>query len=237
MDERQDHHVHSTFSDDAVSTLDENVAAASDRGLRVLRLVDHVRLSTTWVPDFLAAVAALDVPDGLEVCTGVEAKILDSAGRLDLPDGLGTHPGVDRVLVADHQFPGADGPVSPRVVRDGILTPQDAADALDVVVTATVAAMHQVDRAQIAHLFSLLPKIGVSEDQVTDEHVAALGAAAAATGTTIEVNEKWACPGPRVVRALLAAGVELVVSTDSHVASDVGRYARVSEILRVADSS
>lgn len=235
VDERQDHHVHSTFSDDAVSTLEENVAAASARGLRVLRLVDHVRVSTTWVPDLLAAVAALDVPDGLEVRTGVEAKILDASGRLDLPPGLGTHAGVDRVLVADHQFPGADGPVSPRVVRERVRTPQDAADAVDVVVGATVAAMHQVDRAQLAHLFSLLPKIGASEDDVTDEHLRALAAAAAATGTLVEVNEKWACPGPRTVRALLAAGVELVVSTDSHDSRDVGRYSRVSEILQAAD--
>ena len=31
----EDHHVHSTFSDDAVSTVADNVRAARDRGLRV----------------------------------------------------------------------------------------------------------------------------------------------------------------------------------------------------------
>ncbi|HLT67279.1 MAG TPA: PHP domain-containing protein, partial [Microbacterium sp.] len=95
---RGDHHVHSTFSDDAVSSLEENVAAAHAAGLTELRLVDHVRASTSWVPDFVAAVAALEVPDGLTVHTGVEAKILDASGSLDLPAGL---RGLDRILMAD----------------------------------------------------------------------------------------------------------------------------------------
>ena len=43
-------------------------------------------------------------------------------------------------------------------------------------VTATVRAMHRVGRAQVAHPFSLLPKIGLSEDDVSDEHLDALAA-------------------------------------------------------------
>ena len=74
----QDHHVHSTFSDDAVSSLAENLQAAQERGLRAICLAEHVRRDSDWVPDFLGAVAALpDVP-GLDVRAGVEAKTLDS---------------------------------------------------------------------------------------------------------------------------------------------------------------
>jgi putative hydrolase len=54
--------VHSTFSDDAVSTLAENIAAAEAAKLDTVRLIDHVRASTTWVPEFLAAVAAEPEP-------------------------------------------------------------------------------------------------------------------------------------------------------------------------------
>ena len=43
---RGDHHVHSTFSDDAVSTIEENVMAAVAAGLAELRLVEHVRADT-----------------------------------------------------------------------------------------------------------------------------------------------------------------------------------------------
>ena len=231
---RGDFHVHSTFSDDAVSTITENIAAAAAVDLLELRLVDHVRRDTSWVPEFTAAVAAERVPDGLTLLTGVEAKILDSTGTMDVPPAL---TGVDAVLIADHQFPGVGEPWSPREARERLESGLSAPDALELLVSgligamANVAAMPGVERGQLAHCFSILPKVGLSEDDLSDEHLAAWAAAAAGTRTLVEVNEKWGCPGPRALRAALSAGVELVASTDSHVASDVGRYDRVATIL------
>lgn len=227
---RTDHHVHSTWSDDAVSTTLENLAAARDAGLASIRMVDHVRTTTTYVPEFLAEVAALPPVEGLTVLTGVEAKILDASGRLDVPADLVVGAGgVDRVLIADHQFPGPDGPWSPRRTLEEIERGLSASDALGILVEATVRAMERAGRGQLAHVFSLLPKIGLHESDLTDEHVDAVARAAVRTGTTVEVNEKWRCPGPRVVLAFAAAGVELVGSTDSHDASTVGRYSWVAE--------
>lgn len=225
-----DHHVHSTWSDNAVSAPMENLVTARDTGLASIRMVDHVRTSTTWVRGFLAEVSALPRVDGLEVLTGVEATILDASGRLDVPDDLVVGPGgVDRILIADHQFPGPDGPWSPRRTLEEMAAGLSAQDALSILVDATVRAMARAGRGQLAHLFSLLPKIGLHESELLDEHVAAIAAAAVRTGTTVEVNEKWRCPGPRVVLALAAAGVPLVGSTDSHAATTVGRYSWVAD--------
>jgi putative hydrolase len=219
-----DHHVHSTFSDDAEATLGENIAAAAARGLTTLRLVDHVRTSTTWVPEYLAALRA-ESTRGLTVLTGVETKMLDSSGRLDVPKGL---PPLDAILIADHQFPGTDGPWTPsETVARGL----SGADAADLLITAYVNAMSQIDNGQLAHAFSILPKIGLSEDDLSDEHLREWATSAAATGSLIEVNEKWGCPGPRALRAALTAGATLVASTDSHRAADVGRYEVVTELL------
>jgi putative hydrolase len=225
---RGDHHVHSTFSDDAVSTLAENVAAAATAGLTTVRLVDHVRQSTTWVPEYLAAVRALAVPEGLTVLTGVEAKILDASGALDIPV---LPEGIDRILIADHQFPGIDGPLGPTAVRERIADGWAADDALDQLVSALIAAMRRYPGNQLAHCFSILPKIGLSEDDLGDERIAAWARAAGETDTLVEVNEKWGCPGIRSLAALRAAGAGIVASTDSHVASDVGRYSRVIALL------
>ena len=237
-----DHHVHSRFSDDAESTLAENASTARAVGLSELRLVDHVRTSTAWVPEFLAAVAALstaeerarsgDRPE-LIIRSGVEAKILDSTGRLDLPAGLTTgsrNDQVDRVLIADHQYPGPGEPWSPSKVLAERAAGLSSATVLDTLVHATIRAMHQVEHAQLAHPFSLLPKIGLSEDDLLDDHLIALGSAAAATGTWVEVNEKWGCPGSRVIRAFDQIGVILVAATDSHHCRDVGQYERVAEL-------
>lgn len=230
---RGDHHVHSTFSDDAVSTLAENVDAAAKVGLTTLRLVDHVRQSTTWVPEYLAAVRALRVPDGLTVLTGVEAKILDVGGALDIPS---LPDGIDRILIADHQFPGADGPLGPSAVRERIAAGWAPDDVLDQLVEALVATMRRHPRNQLAHCFSILPKIGLSEDDLGAERTDVWARAAAETGTLVEVNEKWACPRPAALAALRQAGAEIVASTDSHVASDVGRYSRVIPLLEAVEA-
>jgi len=231
----QDHHVHSAFSDDAVSSLDQNVRAARGRGLRVICFAEHVRRDSAWVADYTAAVTALPPVPGLIVVAGVEAKILDSQGRLDLPPRL---PGVDRVLIADHQFPGQAGPVHPRQVRAELLagrrTPGEVIDGL---ISATVRALGQVPDAQLAHLFSLLPKMGLAEAQVPGPALATLARAARRAGARLEVNEKWACPSARTIRAFAAAGVPLVASTDSHDCADVGQYAAVRDLLAAAAAS
>jgi putative hydrolase len=221
----EDFHVHSTFSDGA-STLAENVRAARDRGLRSLCLVDHVRRDTAWLPEFTAGVATLRGEPGLRVLAGVEAKILDASGRLDLPPAL---DGIDLVLIADHQFPGDGGPVHPAQaradIRDGRMSPAEAVERL---CEASVNALDATDRGRLlAHLFSVLPKMGLDEGMLPRPLLARLAARIAAAGAMVEINEKWACPSPRTVAALARAGVRLVAGSDSHHCRDVGVYRSV----------
>ena len=213
------------------------IAAAHAAGLTHLRLIDHVRVSTTWVPEFVAAVSAEmaateDVAPGLAVLTGVEAKLLSVAGDIDLPVNL---EGIDAVVLADHQFPGTDGPWSPNETRERIDAGLSPADALEQFVEASIAAMigfdHDARTLQLAHWFSILPKVGLSEDALTDEQLRRWSTTASATGTLVEVNEKWNCPGVRVIRAARAAGAQIVAATDSHVATEVGRYDAVAALL------
>ncbi len=166
----EDYHVHSVFSD-GVSTVDENVAVARDRGLRTLCLVDHVRAGTGWVPDFVRAVWPLRALAGIGVLAGVETKIMDRAGRLDLPENI---DGIDLVLIADHQFPGDTGPVDPRDIRGALESGQARApEVISCLVEATVNALPRAasaaPRPLIAHLFSVLPKMGLDESQVPDD--------------------------------------------------------------------
>ncbi|QIK63126.1 PHP domain-containing protein [Leucobacter viscericola] len=230
---RGDHHVHSTFSDDAVSTLQENVAAAVAAGLDTVRLVDHVRSSTDWVPEYLAAVHALQIPDGLTVLTGVETKVLDVSGALDLP---ALPAGIDRILIADHQFPSSEGPLSPSTVTERLAAGWSVEDALDDLVTSLVQAMQRHPGNQLAHCFSILPKVGLSEAQLGGERLQLWAETAAATDTFVEVNEKWGCPEPATLAALRRSGATLVASTDSHRAEDVGRYRRVPEMLEAVSA-
>ena len=226
----EDYHVHSTFSDGA-STVADNVAVARDRGLRRLCLIDHVRSSTGWLPGFVAAVAALRADDGTELVTGVEAKILDSEGRLDLPDDLA---GIDLVLIADHQFPADRGPVLPAELRDLIERGTiGGAEAIEVLVDATAAALTTVTgrRVLLAHLFSVLPKLGLDETAVPESSLARLASRAAETGAMLEINEKWNCPSARTVGAFSSAGVQVVAGSDSHDCASIGVFPSVRQTI------
>jgi putative hydrolase len=221
----EDFHVHSTFSDGA-STLVENVQAARERGLRTLCLVDHVRRDTAWLPGFTVAVSRYHGRPGMRVLAGVETKILDTSGQLDLPPGLG---GIDLVLIADHQFPAEHGPVHPAEVRaaiqNGAMSP---AAAIEQLCEATARALEATDRRPlIAHLFSVLPKIGLDEAMVPEPLLAHLAKRIADTSAMAEVNEKWSCPSARAVTALARAGVPLVAGSDSHHCRDIGVYRSV----------
>jgi putative hydrolase len=229
----EDFHVHSTFSDGA-STLAENVQAARERGLRTLCLVDHVRRDTAWLPDFAAATRPYRQQAGLRVLAGVEAKILDRSGLLDVPPDLDRCEGIDLVLIADHQFPSDAGPVHPDQVRAAIsggrMTPAEAIEGLCL---ATANALRP--GALLAHLFSLLPKIGLDEAMVPAGLLADLAVKAARAGVLAEVNEKWSCPSARTVAALADAGVGLVAGSDSHHCRDIGVYGSVRQTVGAAD--
>lgn len=230
-----DWHTHSDLTDGA-----DPPAAMADAAVRAgltgWGLSDHVRADSTWVDGYATTVRALR-PAGVRVHLGVEAKLLDRHGHLDLPPGL---PQLDHVLVADHQFPGDDGPLSPATVR--LMLDERRIGAAAVVDTLVEATCRGVARspapAIVAHLFSLLPKLGLDEDDdVTTEHRAALVAALVATDSAVEVNEKWRCPSVVTVRTLLAGGARVVHGSDAHRAGEVGRHAYVDEVVAALEAA
>jgi putative hydrolase len=225
---RADRHVHSRFSD-GEGTIAENIAAAEAAGLTGLTCVDHVRVATDWVPAYVEAVRAAAETTALDLGCGIEAKILDTAGALDLPAAVG---GVDLLFAADHQVPGPDGPRHPREIEAAIAAGElDAGAVVEDVVAATAAAVRRYEHVLIAHLFSVLPKIGVDEDDVPLALVDGLARAAAEGGAIIEVSERWRCPSARTLRPFLDHGVPLVASTDSHRPATIGRYDYCTAVL------
>ena len=98
---------------------------------------------------------------------------------------------------------------------------------------ATCAAVHQAPaRPIVVHPFSLLPKMGLSESDVNDDHLQALAAACCAAGAAVEINEKWRCPSESVITGLRERGVELVAGSDAHRREDVGVWSYVSDVGR-----
>jgi len=226
----EDWHTHTTQSDGSGS-LSETVAAAKDKQLTRLSITDHVRASTTWVPEYVTAVNAAAATEDIWIRCGVETKILNSRGLLDVPEDVWALGGERlQINVADHQYPSPDGPLKPEDVKQalsaGLLTTEQVIQNL---VVATASAVSRVDNAVIVHLFSLLPKMGLDETAVHEHHLSLLADACQATGARVEVNEKWQTPSSRTLIALAARGVLLVAGSDAHSPGDVGRYDYVNQ--------
>lgn len=217
----EDMHVHSTFSDGA-ATMEENIARAHELGMRRITCVDHVRRDTDWLPDYVAAVETLRGQTELEIFCGIEAKILTLDGELDMPDDT---TGVDRVYIADHQMPGADGPIHPAAAKESLEAGETSTEqVLAELIQATSRAISGEPRGVIAHLFSILPKLGLSEADVPGALIAELAEATRTAGGRVEIDERWRCPGPDTVRHFHARGVPVLASTDSHRLDTLGQF-------------
>ena len=105
-----------------------------------------------------------------------------------------------------------------------------ATDVLEAIVDSTAAAVRSHDHVVIAHLFSVLPKIGLDESDVPSELLERLADAAVEGGARIEVDERWSCPSARTVAPFVARGVELLFSTDSHRPGTIARYSHCADV-------
>lgn len=234
---RSDLHTHTDFSD-GHDTLDAVIRAAVEAGLDTLVVTDHVRVGTTYLPAYVAAVGAARATAPLTLVCGVEAKILNTDGRIDLPEDLTE---IEHIALADHRFPLPDGPAHPDSVRalldEGRLAPEEA---LRMLVLATARAVEQVPAgrtAHVAHLFSVLPKVGLDETTVDGPLLEPLVRACRSRDAAVELNEKWRCPSVRTARLLHRAGVRLGAGSDAHRAEAVGRFPWVAEALAEATAA
>ena len=224
----EDMHVHSTFSD-GKDTPARNVVTAELRGLARLGCVDHVRRDTEWLPEFVRTIETLRPHTPVELFIGVEAKILSGNGNLDLPDVL---DGVDLIFAADHQFPLPDRCAQPREIRDMLRDGNVSGhDLIEQLTSATVGTLHRYERIVLAHLFSIVRKVGLSEQDIPQEFIDEIAEAASQTGGMVEIDERWRCPSVRTISIFQERKVPVLMSTDSHQAQDIGRYEYVRSVL------
>ena len=229
MNTHADMHVHSTFSDGR-DPIEDNIEEAEQLGLTALGCVDHVRVDTDWVPDYVAAVQRLRGETAVELRCGIEAKLLDTTGALDLPAQIDD---VDAIYAADHQVPLAEGPTHPREVKERIAAGDlSAEEVVEAILISTQRALDRPQHVVIAHFGSILPKIGLTEADLPASGLERLAAEAARTGQEIEISERWRCPSAVTLRPFLHHGVSIALSTDSHKRETIGRYTHCLAVQR-----
>ena len=222
----QDMHVHSTFSDGSEHDRGEHRRGRARSGCGELTCVDHVRESTpTSCPDYVAAVAAAAADAPTSSCSA------GSRRSCSTPPGASTcrprsRAGVDRIYAADHQVPSADGPHHPRESRRELEAGElDAARRCSTaIVDATVGRRRAPRRTWSSPTCSAsCRRSASSEDDVPHEQLERLADGAARRRRPDRGLRALELPvGPHACAPFVDRGVELLLSTDSHMPETIG---------------
>lgn len=98
-----DFHMHSTWTD-GKGTVEQNVQAAREFGLKQIAITDHIRRTSDYYPDYLKAIEKFNASmDEFEVFHGFEAKVNNFNGDLDVSEENLARAQVR--IISVHRFP------------------------------------------------------------------------------------------------------------------------------------
>ena len=196
-------HVHSTFSDGR-DRIEDNIAEAEALGLTALGCVDHVRVDTDWVPDYVAAVQRLRGETA-------GAAALRHRGQAARHHGRARPAGRHRRRRRDlrRRPPGAAGRRARRIRARCASGSRPATSAPRTVIDAILTSTRARAGPPAARRDRALPQ-HPAEDRADRGRRARwtgsseLAAETARTGQEIEISERWRCPSAATLRPFLA---------------------------------
>ena len=216
MNYLMDMHTHTIASGHAYSTLQENIAAARERGLKFLGLSEHgPGMIGGPQPIFFQNYKIIPREYGdLRLFCGIEANITDYEGHLDL-DAF-TMERMDYCIASMHTLT-----VTPGSVREN-----------------TQASIHAMENP-------LVKILGHPDDSRYPLDYEELVRAAAQLHVALEVNNSSLHPlssrqGAREnIRTLLKACMRyetsVILGTDSHICSAIGDFTQADQLIREMD--
>ncbi|MDR2932022.1 MAG: phosphatase [Oscillospiraceae bacterium] len=204
-----DTHTHTLASDHAYSTLTENAAAASLKGLAFMAMTEHAP-AMSGAPTAMHFSCLPNLPrtiNGVKIIKGAEANIMDHKGALDLEDTV-----LEKLewVIASMHLP--------------VFAPQDKK-------AHTQAWMAIAENP-------LIDVIGHCGDGRYDFDEETVLPAFKKYGKIVEINaHSFAVrPGsdvncPRIAKGCMALGIPVVVSSDAHFHTNVGHFAPAVAML------
>jgi putative hydrolase len=221
-----DTHTHTIFSRHAYSTIEEDVRAASERGLELIGVTDHYSQMVATGRSLIEYQHFCNMKGwprtwyGVEIMRGAEADIVDLDGHL-----FGHDTVCERSLVED--------PMKPRTLDDMALWQADY-------VIASIHGKHFCDGASVAQTTAMY--VAALEDPrvVMVGHIVRAGVpvdfdavldAAKDLDKMIEINNHTFSMKPEkadgcreIAIRCAEKGVKIAVNTDAHISYEVGRF-------------
>ena len=206
-----DTHTHTIMSGHGYSTIQENITAAKEKGLKFLAITDHTGIMPGSPEDVYFLMLPKSVPEaynGVYLLRGCEVNILDENGTVDLPERILQN--LDWVIGSIHSF------VTPPMDFDQCtrLWTAIAQNPHIDVIGHCGEDIFKFDYEKVIPLFAKYGKI------------VEINAASLRTRPTSRNN----CMA--IAKLCVKYGVPMVVSSDAHFAGVVGDVDMALEMLR-----
>lgn len=216
-----DYHTHTKYSHGS-GTVEQNVQAAVERGLKVIGIADHG--PANWWPigvkrlgDFDRMIrdveeARRQYPE-ITILSGAEANIVSYDGQIDIPEDYIDE--LDQILVGFHTM------IIPKSWSDGMRFIQ-----LSLAARLGEQYYQQARRANTEALIAAIQRYRVKIVTHPGLKVAInspeLAKACEARGTALEINARHGVESIGFVMSAAETGVHFVLSSDAHAPKDVG---------------
>lgn len=207
------------------TALHEIVAQAQKRGLERVCWVRRDDLPpaelAAWLHDINEAAAWVPI----ELYAGIETQIVNRHGDLSLPPET---PEADFLLLSTPNLPLGAEPCSAGPTDPWAPARTNLAESVFLPITR---ALRRHRNVILADLFSILPRLGLSDSQVDSELVDMLVLTAASTDAGLLINERYRCPSLAIARRFYRAGVPIFSGTGARWLAAIGRYVHGQAIV------
>jgi putative hydrolase len=205
LDILEDYHVHSSYNDH--SALDLTVKNALDRaaevGLKTLAFTEHVRRSSSWVPQYIKEIKNLREGSMTNVIIGFEAKIL-SDGSIDC---LEEYSEAYFIIASFHSVY------------------SDKKKWMD-------ALIKTIENPHVNVIGHLAPEPTFHLD---DGEIDFIASRIVLHEKIVEINAKYHRPPRDWILSFREKGVRFHLGSDAHSVSEIGRFEKVSDLIRLLD--
>jgi putative hydrolase len=205
LDILEDYHVHSSYNDH--SALDLTVKNALDRaaevGLKTLAFTEHVRRSSSWVPQYIKEIKNLRESSMTNVIIGFEAKIL-SDGSIDC---LEEYSEAYFIIASFHSVY------------------SDKKKWMD-------ALIKTIENPHVNVIGHLAPEPTFHLD---DGEIDFIASKIVLHEKIVEINAKYHRPPRDWILSFREKGVRFHLGSDAHSVSEIGRFEKVSDLIRLLD--
>ncbi|WP_010478985.1 PHP domain-containing protein [Thermococcus zilligii] len=187
-----DTHTHTVYSD-GIGTVSDNIAAAEEKGLRVLAITDHSHyLEPKTLNRYVREVRQWAEDSEVVVLAGVEGNITENG--VDVPTFMAKK--LDFVIASVHEY---------------LETPGQYLELVKI-------ALMDEEVDVIGHFGANFPYTGFPGT----EEIGEILELAEANGKAFEISSRYNVPELDFVRECIRRGIKLTLASDAHTPGDVG---------------